>query len=108
MAIHVSAPLSRAAAAALRAGDSVLLSGTVYTARDAAHRRFRALLEAGEPLPFPIEGAVLYYVGPTPAPPGPRRSARERASRQSGPSGSQEREQRKGSRTGRSSNSRLP
>ena len=70
MPIPISAPLSIETVRNLRAGDSVLLSGTVYTARDAAHRRFRALLEAGEPLPFPIEGAVLYYVGPTPAPPG--------------------------------------
>lgn len=51
----------------LRAGDRVLLSGTVYTARDAAHKRFTAALQAGEQLPIPLEGAVLYYAGPTPA-----------------------------------------
>lgn len=58
------------AAAALRAGDRVLLSGTVYTARDAAHRRFFEMLEKGEPLPFPIRDACIYYAGPTPAPQG--------------------------------------
>jgi fumarate hydratase subunit beta len=60
----------RAAAVQLRAGDRVLLSGTVYTARDAAHKRICALLERGEPLPFPLEGACIYYAGPTPTPPG--------------------------------------
>ena len=54
----------------LRAGDRVYLSGTVYTARDAAHKRICALLDAGEPLPFPLEGACIYYAGPTPAEPG--------------------------------------
>ncbi len=67
---RVTAPLSREAAATLRCGDAVLLSGTVYTARDAAHRRFLEALRRGEPLPFPVEDAVLFYVGPTPAPPG--------------------------------------
>ncbi|MBR4424615.1 MAG: Fe-S-containing hydro-lyase [Oscillospiraceae bacterium] len=67
---RVSAPLSREAAARLRCGDAVLLSGTVYTARDAAHRRFLDCLRRGEPLPFPVENAVLFYVGPSPAPPG--------------------------------------
>jgi fumarate hydratase subunit beta len=57
-------------AATLSAGEQVLLSGTVYTARDAAHKRLTALLEAGEPLPFPLDGAVIYYAGPTPTPPG--------------------------------------
>lgn len=52
----------------LRAGDRVLLSGTIYTARDAAHKRMFTQLEAGEPLPFPWEGAAIYYAGPTPAP----------------------------------------
>ena len=50
----------------LRAGDRVLLSGTIYTARDAAHKRLFALLDQGEPLPFPIRDAVIYYAGPTP------------------------------------------
>ncbi|MBR7038796.1 MAG: fumarate hydratase C-terminal domain-containing protein [Oscillospiraceae bacterium] len=56
--------------AGLRVGEKILLTGTVYTARDAAHKRISALLDAGEPTPFPIEGAVIYYAGPTPAPPG--------------------------------------
>lgn len=50
----------------LEAGDRVFLSGTIYTARDAAHKRLFALLDAGEPLPFEIPGAVIYYAGPTP------------------------------------------
>lgn len=56
----------RAALLALRAGDRVLLSGTVYTARDAAHKRIIAALERGEELPFPIRDGVIYYAGPTP------------------------------------------
>ena len=51
----------------LRAGDRVLLSGTIYTARDAAHKRLFALLDEGKPLPLPLRGAVIYYAGPTPA-----------------------------------------
>lgn len=54
----------------LRAGDKVLLSGTVYTARDAAHKRFNALLDEDSPLPLDIKDAVIYYAGPTPAPEG--------------------------------------
>ena len=54
----------------LRIGDKILLSGYVYTARDAAHKRIAALLDEGGELPFPLEGAVIYYAGPTPAPPG--------------------------------------
>ncbi len=54
----------------LRAGDKVLLSGYVYTARDAAHKRFDAMLDKGEKLPVDIENAVIYYAGPTPAPEG--------------------------------------
>lgn len=54
----------------LRAGDRILLSGTVYTARDAAHKRLMTLLDAGKPLPFPLTDAVVYYCGSTPAPEG--------------------------------------
>lgn len=54
----------------LLAGDRVLLSGTVYTARDAAHARLIQILERGETLPFPLRGATVYYAGPTEAPPG--------------------------------------
>lgn len=51
----------------LHAGEEILLSGTVYTSRDAAHKRIFAALATGEPLPYPIEGAFIYYAGPTPA-----------------------------------------
>ncbi len=52
----------------LRVGDRVFLSGTVYTARDAAHKRIMQLIEAGEKIPFDINGACIYYAGPTPTP----------------------------------------
>lgn len=51
----------------LRAGDNVLLSGTVYTSRDAAHKRIKALLDKGEPVPYNLSGAAIYYAGPTAA-----------------------------------------
>ena len=51
----------------LTAGEEIRLSGVVYTARDAAHKRIFAALDAGEPLPFPLESAAIYYAGPTPA-----------------------------------------
>jgi len=54
----------------LKAGDKVSLTGVVYTARDAAHKRLVELLESGEELPIPLEGQVIYYVGPAPTPPG--------------------------------------
>lgn len=54
----------------LNAGDRVYLSGTVYTSRDAAHKRIKESLEKGEKLPYDLDGAVIYYVGPTPTPPG--------------------------------------
>ena len=57
-------------APALNAGDRVLLSGTIYTARDAAHKRIFALLDEGKEPPFPLEGSCVYYAGPTPAPEG--------------------------------------
>ncbi len=55
---------------ALRAGQPVLISGVLYTARDAAHRRMAESMARGEALPFEVAGQVIYYVGPTPAPPG--------------------------------------
>ncbi|HCC34471.1 MAG TPA: TRZ/ATZ family protein [Ruminococcaceae bacterium] len=55
-------------AAELSAGERILLSGTVYTARDAAHARMAQSIDRGEPLPFEIRGAAVYYAGPTPAP----------------------------------------
>ena len=54
----------------LRAGDTVLLSGIIYTARDAAHKRMFEALDAGQTLPFDLEGSAIYYVGPTPEKPG--------------------------------------
>lgn len=66
----LTAPLSDADAKMLRAGDIVLLSGTIYTARDAAHKKLVGLLDEGKELPFDLKGAVIYYVGPTPPPPG--------------------------------------
>ncbi|MCD7945174.1 MAG: fumarate hydratase C-terminal domain-containing protein, partial [Clostridiales bacterium] len=55
----------RAIAPELRAGDRVLLSGTIYTARDAAHKRIFALLDTGEQPPFPLRDSIIYYAGPT-------------------------------------------
>ena len=68
--VRLDSPGLREALRELRAGDRVSLSGPVYTARDAAHQRLFELLDAGEELPIDIRGAVLYYAGPTPAPPG--------------------------------------
>ena len=56
------------AAKTLQAGDQILLSGTLYTARDAAHKRLFAMLDRGEALPFELDGASIYYAGPTPTP----------------------------------------
>ena len=63
-------PLTEEAVLSLRSGDRASLSGVVYTARDQAHRRMAEALERGEPLPFEPQGQVIYYVGPSPAPPG--------------------------------------
>ena len=68
--IRLTAPLADEGVARLRAGQRVLISGVVYTARDAAHKRMAEALERGGDLPFDIRGQVIYYVGPTPAPPG--------------------------------------
>lgn len=70
MQYRLTAPVTREDLEPLKAGDTVLLSGTVYTARDAAHKRMMERLDAGEALPFPVEGSALYYVGPTPERPG--------------------------------------
>lgn len=67
---RIVAPLEPALVWKLRAGEKVILSGTIITGRDAAHKRMTDLIKAGEPLPFSIKGEVIYYVGPTPAPPG--------------------------------------
>ena len=70
MPIRLTTPLTPETVRSLRAGDSVLLSGTVYTARDAAHLRMLDCIASGTPLPFDPEGQVIYYAGPTPTPPG--------------------------------------
>lgn len=70
MEIKLQTPLDKKELAALRAGERVLLSGEVLTARDAAHRRLCQMMEAGQPLPVELKGACIYYAGPTPAPPG--------------------------------------
>lgn len=67
---RLTAPLSREDALSLRAGEHILLSGTVYTARDAAHLRMIDLLRDGRELPVDLEGQVIYYAGPTPTPAG--------------------------------------
>ncbi|MCH5278827.1 MAG: Fe-S-containing hydro-lyase [Christensenellaceae bacterium] len=67
---RITLPLTREAAREIRSGDQLLLSGVIYTARDAAHKRLVELVEKGEKLPFDIENATIYYVGPTPAKPG--------------------------------------
>lgn len=64
---HISTPLTKEMLTELRAGDMVYLSGTIYTARDAAHGRMDKSLSMGEELPIPIDGAVIYYMGPSPA-----------------------------------------
>ena len=66
----LTTPLADADIENLQAGDSVLLSGVVYTARDAAHARLVELIEQGKPLPIELQGQVIYYVGPTPSRPG--------------------------------------
>lgn len=70
MALHIKVPADDELISSLRAGDEVLISGTVYTGRDAAHKRMMELIESGKPLPFDIRGQFIYYVGPCPAPPG--------------------------------------
>ena len=67
---HITAPFSPETCADLKAGDSVLISGTIIAARDAAHKRLVETLDNGEELPVNLEGQVVYYVGPSPAKPG--------------------------------------
>lgn len=68
--IRLETPLDPGVATALRAGDRVRIYGDIYAARDAAHARMLELMERGEALPLDLEGAVIYYVGPTPPRPG--------------------------------------
>lgn len=70
MDYKLKTPVSKADLAPLRAGDTVRLSGIVYTARDAAHQRLAELIEQKKPLPFALSGSAVYYVGPTPERPG--------------------------------------
>ena len=70
MEYRLTTPCTAQDLAPLRAGDTVLLSGVVYTARDQAHKRMIEALDRGEPLPFDLEGSAIYYVGPTPERPG--------------------------------------
>jgi len=67
---HITLPLTRELAQTLRSGDTVYLTGTVYTSRDAGHKRMCEALARGEALPFDPQDATIYYVGPTPAKPG--------------------------------------
>ena len=67
---RITLPMTKEQKESLRAGDSVLLSGTIYTARDCAHKRIFALLDEEKELPFPLRDAFIYYAGPCPAPEG--------------------------------------
>ena len=70
MAIKITTPLTQEKLKTLKAGDSCLISGVIYTARDAAHKRLCELVAEGKKLPFDVKDAVIYFVGPTPAKPG--------------------------------------
>lgn len=67
MDLHIQVPYSLETAKSLKAGDYVYLTGTIYTARDAAHKRMYETLAAGEQLPLDVKGNVIYYMGPSPA-----------------------------------------
>ena len=64
---HITAPITKKIAKELNSGDYVYISGTIYTARDAAHKRMNETLGKGEKLPFDIENQLIYYMGPSPA-----------------------------------------
>lgn len=64
---RIQTPITKETAAVLTAGDYVYLTGTIYSARDAAHKRLLQAIEEGEPLPFPLENQTVYYLGPSPA-----------------------------------------
>lgn len=67
---RITTPLDENQVKQLKSGDRLLLNGVIYTGRDAAHKKMSEALERGEVLPFALEGQVIYFVGPTPAPPG--------------------------------------
>lgn len=64
---YITAPITKEEARKLKAGDYVYITGTIYTARDAAHKRMQETLDAGKELPFDIKGQMIYYMGPSPA-----------------------------------------
>ena len=68
--VKIVTPLTHEQARVLRAGDSCLISGVIYTARDAAHKRLCQLVAEGKELPMDVENSIIYFVGPTPAKPG--------------------------------------
>ena len=68
--VHITTPLTRDKVTDLKAGDSCLISGVIYTARDAAHKRLCELVAAGKELPMDVKDSIIYFVGPTPAKPG--------------------------------------
>jgi len=68
--IKITTPFSKEDALKLHAGDQVLVSGVIYTGRDAAHKRLVGLIKEGKELPFDVENQIIYYVGPTPSKPG--------------------------------------
>lgn len=70
MSITIKTPLTREAVRELKAGDSCLISGVIYTARDAAHKRLCELIAQGKELPLDVKDGIIYFVGPTPAKPG--------------------------------------
>ena len=67
---NITTPLDENTARGLRAGDTVLISGVIYTGRDAAHKKLLAMLDKGEELPMELKDQIIYFVGPCPAPPG--------------------------------------
>ncbi len=70
MAVSITTPLTRDKVKDLKAGDSCLISGVIYTARDAAHKRLCELVASGKELPIDVKDSIIYFVGPTPAKPG--------------------------------------
>ena len=68
--IHITTPLTDEIISNLKSGDEVLISGTIYTARDAAHKKLVDSINSGDSLPFDIKNAIIYYVGPSPKKPG--------------------------------------
>ena len=64
---HITAPITKETAKTLHAGDYVYITGTIYTARDAAHKRMQETLQRGEALPLEMKENVIYYMGPSPA-----------------------------------------